>query len=345
MGTAICEAPFFFIAHSYALITEPEKADGYTPPYWLAIVFGGVCWVAAGLWFLRKLLLRYFSDHVTTITLLLIGFATNLYFYVVMSAGMSHTYSFALFCILAYLCDEWVRSGRKYMAALIGIVSGIIVLVRPTNALVLLMPLCWGLKDMNIKQLLGFYKRQSAGIVAAVLLFGLLLLVQLSYWKYVTGNWLVYSYGGEHFNFSDPQLFNGLFSYAKGWFVYTPVALVAVAGLWPLYRRNRALALLLLLHLSLSVYLVFSWAQWSYGGSFGCRPLIEVFGLLALPLAALIDATLKKRKLMLTIPLFIFLSFVTVLNMFQSFQLKKNVIQWDFTDKKSYWETFGKIPE
>ena len=76
MGLALQYSPFFLIAHALA---EPlgYPADGFSRPYQLAISLGSLFMALLGLWLLRRILLRYFSDGVTAVTLLTIAFATN----------------------------------------------------------------------------------------------------------------------------------------------------------------------------------------------------------------------------------------------------------------------------
>ena len=173
--------------------------------------------------------------------------------------------------------------------------------------------------------------------------FVLLLSIELSYWKYTTGHWVHYAYEGEHFNFSSPHIADGLFSYRKGWFVYTPLALIGVCGLIPLARKYVAMATLIAVYIGINIYIVFSWEQWFYGGSFGCRALIEALAVVAIPLAMLTQWGLDQKKRVLTISMFTVFGFLITLNLFQSYQLRRNVLVWDDNNRAYYWHTFGKL--
>ena len=61
MGLAVLWLPFFLFAHVFALALG-FPADGLTLPYQLAIAAASVFYCAVGFWFLRKLLLRFFSE-------------------------------------------------------------------------------------------------------------------------------------------------------------------------------------------------------------------------------------------------------------------------------------------
>ena len=344
LGTSLFELPFFLAAHWYCSYTSQKlnEADGYSAPYMESVILAGIFWVVAGLFVLRKFLLRYFSEVATAITLLLIAFGTNLYFYTVFDTGMSHPVSFALFCFLLSVTDNWYRNGRMLNAILIGLVMGLIVIVRPTNAVVALMPLGWGHKDC-LAETLSFYKKHLRATLAAAIVFVVILMILLSYWKYVSGHWVCFSYEGEWFNFRSPEIWNGLFSYRKGWFVYTPVAFLGVLGLILLAKKHRRLATIISIYLSINIYIVFSWCRWTYGGGFGARALIESIAILTIPLAMLMDWIFSKKKISLNIVALTVCSFLITLNAFQSYQLINDSTVWDHTTKAFYWRTFGKL--
>ena len=72
--------------------------------------------------------------------------------------------------------------------------------------------------------------------------------------------------------------------------------LFAVAGIFYLPRYIKGVTLGISVFLVLNVYIIFSWWSWWYGGSFGARPMIDSYGILAIPLAAMIEQMLGMRK-------------------------------------------------
>ena len=70
-GVAILELPFFLIGHAVALATD-YPADGFSAPYQYAIIWGAVLWFLFGLWVLKWVLRRYFTDGITALTMLLL---------------------------------------------------------------------------------------------------------------------------------------------------------------------------------------------------------------------------------------------------------------------------------
>jgi hypothetical protein len=76
MGIAIINAPFFLIGHVIALLSE-HAADGFSTPYQYSVWIGAMFITVVGILTLRKVLLHFFSDTITAITLCLLVLGTN----------------------------------------------------------------------------------------------------------------------------------------------------------------------------------------------------------------------------------------------------------------------------
>ena len=70
-GVAIMQSPFFFLGNIVSKLSG-EKQDGFSPPYQYAIAYSALFYCLFALFIMRRVLLFYFSDVVTSITLLLI---------------------------------------------------------------------------------------------------------------------------------------------------------------------------------------------------------------------------------------------------------------------------------
>jgi len=221
---------------------------------------------------------------------------------------------------------------------LIALCLGLITLVRPVNILVGIIPLLW-----NGLRLPLHPGRKVTSLLVAGCVFLLVLMPQLLYWHYITGSYVCYSYGDEGFNFAAPHIADGLFGFRKGWFVYTPMAAVAIAGLFS-FRKSRPHVLLpVAVFLGVMIYVVFSWREWWYGGSFGCRPMVEVLAVLALPLAALINSVFTRRSRVVRFFLSCILCLVISLNVFQTYQYSMGLIHWDRMTGTYYRKVFGRV--
>lgn len=339
MGLSVMYAPFFLGAHALAGPLGYET-DGYSPPYRMALIISSVFCLALGLFLLRRLLLRYFPDLSTAITLLLTGLATNLYFYTVIEPTMSHAYSFCLFALFLLLLVRWLDRPSPRRALLLGLTTGLIILVRPSNGIIVLLIPLWEVGSMQqLRKRLGLLAASWRQVLIMVAVALLAVSPQLFYWKYVSGHWLNYTYNDEGFFFGNPQFIRGLFSYRKGWLVYTPVMFFALFGFYSIFKRYKELFWPVLTFTIVNMYIVFSWWSWWYGGGFGQRALIESYVLLAFPLAAFFTlATTKKWYFYL--PLFLLAGWFIFLNLFQTRQYYWGSIHWEGMTKEAYWDSF-----
>lgn len=346
-GMAIIELPAFAAGHVAAKALG-YKADGFTKPYQIALTWWCVIVSCFGIWMLRKLLLRYFDDWLVALTLAIVCLATNYLNFVVFSP-MTHAFLFAIYTCIIYLTDRyWAEeNGRTRYIILIGLLSGLATITRPTEIICALIPLLWGVRDREtlmerIRFLLDNVKVPLLFVLAAFVAA----LPQLLYWKHYAGHWLFFSYHGDDktFSFLHPHVINVLFSYKKGWFMYTPVMILSMLGFYQLYRYYRQLFWALALFTILNIYLISAWDCWWYGGSFSMRPMIDSYPLLMFPMAAFLDDTLRRRWW--RYPVGAFLAFCLWLNLLMIYQsnapIKIGIMDGDYTSRAYYWRIFGK---
>ena len=343
MGLSLLYMPFFFMGHAYALITDYD-AGGYSVPYRFALQLSSLFYLLIGLTFLRKTMLRYFSEKVSALSILLVFFATNLHHYSTIEATMSHAYNFSLFAIFIYLTIHWYEKPSIKNSILIGLLSGLIVLVRPTNILILLFFIFWDVKSISDlkNRFILFYKYFSKLFLMGFFAF-LVWLPQFLYWKMQTGSFLYFSYGEERFFFDSPQIIRGLFGYRKGWLLYSPIMIFALLGIFFLKNKLKSFFLPILIFVVFNIYIILSWWAWWYGGSFGLRAFIDSYALLVFPLAAIISFFYKKKKRMASLFVLI-LSFLFITHgIFQTRQYSNGAIHWDSMSKEAYWDSFGRL--
>jgi hypothetical protein len=334
-GMALLYLPFFTIAH---LIAKPlgYPADGFSLPYQVTLGIGSLLVSLVGLYFLRRILIRYFSPAVVASCLLVLVFATNYLEYAAITGALTHNYLFTLYAILLVVTDNYYRKPGLKIAFLIGLLTGLMTLIRPTEIISILIPLLWKLGNIEaIKARLSFFRTNISHLfvaAAGAVLFGS---VQLIYWKYVTGEWLVYSYGNEGFHFLRPHIYNCLFSFRKGWLVYTPVMLFAVAGYYFIYTRYRQFSGLLLFSL-IFMYINFSWQTWWYAGSLSQRCMVQAYPVILFPLAAFIREVFTRRWLQLIF--FPLLGLFTWYNLWLHHQAHKGGLLDPENMTRAYWQ-------
>ena len=143
-GLSLLYSPFFFVAHALAAPLG-YTADGYSPPYAMALILACVFWVVLGCVFLRKVLQQHFSETVTTIVLAVTVVATNLYWYCTYEAAYPHGFLFGLICIFLYQTERWHRKPTWRGTVAVGLNIGLISLIRPSDVLVLVYFLLYGI--------------------------------------------------------------------------------------------------------------------------------------------------------------------------------------------------------
>ena len=289
-GMAYLYAPFFAAAHAYTLATNPEEAHGFSLPYRFGIGLAGVVYPLVGLVFLRRFLRHYVPDAAISWTLFALFLGTNLFYYSSFRGAMSHGATFMLGAAMLYQADLWRRREQVWRLGVLGVLAGLIVLIRPVNVLIPLAVAAMFTMDGRLPKGLLTPKSLAVALGLAVVVG----IPQLLYWKASTGHWIVWTYGAERFFWSQPAWIQGLFSWRKGWLLYTPMVAFILLGFWGLARKKPAWALIAGLYLIATAYVTFSWWAWWYGGSFGSRPMIDAYALLALPLAVYVQRMLEE---------------------------------------------------
>ena len=120
---------------------------------------------------------------------------------------------------------------------------------------------------------------------------------QLFVWVRLYGSPLLVPQGEGFMRWTAPALGPVLFSDNHGLFSWTPILLVAVAGLFVLARRDRRLGGALLLIFALSWYANAAAADWWAGEAFGARRFVSLFPIFTLGLAAVVDACGARLRL------------------------------------------------
>lgn len=339
-GTALAELPFFLIAHGIAHATG-EETDGYSKPYPVAVNLAAIFYVLLGLFMLRQLMSSYkIREWPQALTLVATLFGTNLFYYAVVEPGMSHAYSFAFVCLFLFVGRRWMLEARSRDVLLLGLLLGMIVLIRPVNGLIgLALPFLAGSWAVLSERIIGALKKPLA-LVGGLAGFVAVLFIQLCWYKAATGDFLVYAYAHETFHFDAPHLIDFLFSYKKGLFVYTPLYFVALAGVVALWKRSRFEAITLVSALLAIIYVLASWWLWWYGGSFSSRVMVEYLPLFMLLLAFALDRfpTVWFRR---SLPVLVVL--LIVLCQIQTYQYRYYQIHWEDMTKEKYWDVFLRL--
>ncbi len=338
MGLAFLYLPFYLIAWLYITITGLPN-DEYSAPFSLMLSMGAIFYMLAGMLVLRRLLLKYFNDIVIAVGLCCLFFGTNLLYYTVYEGGMSHVYNFFLIASFISLSLSWHDKPSWKCSLLLGLLGGLIVLVRPSNAVVFILPLLYNTHSKNLlREKIQLIRNHFPKLLLLPLFAIIVWIPQMIYWYWATGNLIHYSYAGESFFFLRPHVILGLFSYRNGWLIYAPVMIFSLLGLIFLRERLSVWRWPVIVYLVLCIYIIFSWWCWWYVG-FGMRPMIDLYPVLAFPLCAFIEKTIQWRRVF-RIPLLLVICAFTLLGGFKTYQYRKGIIHFDGMTGKAYWNSF-----
>nr|NQU90255.1 hypothetical protein [Bacteroidota bacterium] len=342
-GVAILWLPFFLLAHLFCMIS-PFPADGYSLPYQFAIALAAIFYLWLGLKLLEKILRHFgFEKIIAAITIWIIFFGTNLYYYTIEESSFTHVYSFA--AINGFVLAVLTLTGFKTLSglnnrwvALASLLFGLIVIIRPVNGIVIfIIPLLAGSIHHMLNLVRSVFSKPGTALLAILPPLAILAIVPIL-WYLQTGRPVVYTYGDEHLELLKPNFFRILFSYNNGMFTYNPVLIISVIGLIPLFRKSTFAAISLTVFLIITIYIISCWTMWWYGEAYGARPFIEFYCIAGILLASLIQWTKSTGKTML-ISLLTLLVVLSGFTQFRMWQYKHNIIPSKEQTSESYWST------
>ncbi len=327
-GLSYFFAPFFVVAGG---ITKAVglPATGYGLWYYRAMCLCCAVWTTIGMMLLVKLLTRHFRRVTAWLTAACLFLGTNYFHYATKYVGMAHVYDFALTAWILYLFQSFLDNPRWHKTAGIALLSGWLVLIRPTNVeFLLFVPFFMVNSKEALLERWAFLRTHAKKGYFLIPLFILPMVPQLLYWKEMTGHWVMYSYGQETFCYwNNPKLLEVLFDTQNGLLLYSPVLLLLFVGLVRYWKDVRANAFGVSVLFCIITYTFASWWAWFFGAAYGHRCYIDYYPVFAFPLAVAIERTLAKKKVSKLV-LGVFLVAMCYYNVRMSVQFDKTGI-WD----------------
>jgi hypothetical protein len=313
IGSAILWAPFYAIADAGVRIARAAgsevEVNGFSKPYLAAVAYGSACYgflaillaASAARHTRRRTGMRWRDSSVLAAAIVWVG--TPILFYMYVAPPYSHACSafvVALFVVVwLHVRQAWSVGG----AIALGLVGALMAMVREQDLFFALGPavdFVWTAATDRARTASASVLRERLTIAAAgFAAFAVGYLPQLlAYWslngypgpsKLVARKMIWYS----------PHALKVLGSPEHGFLVWTPLALLAIAGLVMLAlsgtgdgRRIGACALLMF---ALQVYVSGAVDSWSVAGAFGQRRFVAVTVLLAIGLAVFLGQVRQTR--------------------------------------------------
>ena len=258
VGPAILWGPFLLIAHAGVLLARVMgshvAADGFSAPYRFAMAFGTALYGFVGLLLANRLASKYVDGCSAFLATICIWWSSSLPVYMYFNPSWSHAHSaFTVALFLWYWHQTRVqRTTRQW--CFLAVIAGLVLNVYYANVTVLIVLLVEA-----VGQYLAAFRSRApvegssmnpssgsisvARLVANHLLFGVILI--LCFLPTFITRYVIYGSPLEsgYIPLSDwawrsPYFFSVLFSSDHGLFVWTPVVILAVAGLLVFRRRQ-----------------------------------------------------------------------------------------------------------
>jgi len=339
-GVAILILPFFLIAHFIEFLLKVEQS-GFSEISHVLISLSSLFYLILGLIFLNQLMKIYTINLKNRIiSILFIFFGTNLFYYTYIYSSSSHVFSF--FAIASFLLSskKYVFFHNQKHLYLSSILLALIVLIRPTNVVVIfIVPFLAGSFEELKKTAFHFFKNKTQAFFS-FLIFGSIIFIQPILWYVQTGFFYVKPYNDEGFYLSNPQFLKLLFSFRKGLFVYSPILLFLFVGVAFIFKKSKYQFFTITFFLIAVSYLFAAWWNWYYGDSFGQRVFIDYYSIAALLIAIGLE-DVKQYALRISV-LFIGSIFL-IFNLFQTYQYCAGIIHPYNMDAAKYKYIFLKF--
>ena len=292
IGSAILWAPFYAVGDVVARISRASgrdvAVDGFSQPYIAAVTYG-----SAFYGFLAIVLAVGVARRVTGSGLgsaLIVWSGTPLLFYMYAAPPYSHAcsaFAVALFVtIWIHVRRDWFGRG---MAAL-GASAALMAMVREQDIFFAVGP------ALDFALTLNANRRRFPNMARTALLgsavFVVCMLPQLVAYQALNGHPSPSKLVARKMTWTAPHALQVLFSPEHGFFFWTPLAVLAVAGLVALATRgvpytadSRRIGVCALAMVAVQVYVSGSVESWTVAGAFGQRRFVALTILLVLGLA------------------------------------------------------------
>ena len=295
VGPAILWSPFLIAAHASVILYDRVggqiPADGFSRPYVVAMALGTVLYGFLAVLISFCLTRRYISERWAFLGALGIWFGSSLPVYMYFNPSWSHAHSAFTVSLFVWYWNRsrGTRSWTQWM--LLGALGGLMMNVYYMNAVPLLLPLLESLAEYRTAFLQT--SNESAGrLFLNNIIFALTVLAAfaptLITKKIIYGGYLKFGYS-ERWFWGSPAFFKVCFSADHGLFSWTPIVILAVAGLFILRKYDRSLALYSVIVFLAYVYGMGCYENWHGISSYGSRFFVSLTAPFILGLAAFFD--------------------------------------------------------
>jgi hypothetical protein len=304
IGCALLWSPFYGVGHLVALALNASGADvavdGYSKPYVAAVCYGSAFYGFLAILIAARLARDLVGE--SALAPVIVWFGTPLLFYMYLAPVFAHACSAFMVAVFIW---AWIRVRERWTVrgfAALGALAAVMTMVREQDAFFVAGPAL----DVLLTLRAGRPPAQPdsprprtlfLGVVAAAVTGAVVSLPQAWAYVYVNGSLGPNRLVGRKMSWSAPHFVEVMFSADHGLFFWTPLGLIAIAGLVVLWfrgsevpgfatRERRRVVLCLLAMFALQVYVNGSVESWTVAGAFGQRRFVCLTAIFIVGLAA-----------------------------------------------------------
>jgi len=337
-GVALMQSPAFVMGLIVSSLAGQETT-GYSDISLIFVILNGWIFGLLGLW-LMFLNLRFFTKDLFALYTahFAITFATFLFFYLTAAPSFSHVYSFMALNLFAFLVLRIREKSYSGLFFWLGIVLGVLFIIRPTNVLVVLfLFFLLGSKSAVYQFFSDLFSHKAKKFLLGSIGFFTLVSILPVLWYWQSGKWILWSYDGEGFYFDNPQILKTLFSYHMGLFVHVPLLLVSLIFLLIFARKGKWFVWSWISYFAVLVYLISSWWSYDYGSALSNRAFSEHLFIFAFPLAVGLEK-IRSKKLVLSV-----MALLIVYTWMRTYQHITCIFPTQRFTKETFWKSLGDL--
>ena len=301
VGPAMLWTPFLLLAHAGVLLARAlgshVAADGFSAPYRLAMAFGTAFWGFLGLLLAFRLARQYAGDLWAFLATVAIWCASSLPVYMYFNPSWSHAHSAFAVSLFVFYWHKTREQRTLLQWFALALIAGLMLNVYYANAMLLVILVVEALRDYAA----AFRRGSVPGAAVSLLIVKHLLFIAVTVLcliptfvtrQIVYGSPFESGYGSvQNWAWRSPYFLAVLFSAEHGLFSWTPVLLVATAGLFLFnWREPRVGTPLLSAALAFYIFIA-CYPDWAGISSFGNRFFVSLTPLFVLGLSVLLART------------------------------------------------------
>jgi hypothetical protein len=299
VGPAILWTPFLLLAHVGVLLARAlgssVPADGFSAPYRITMALATAFYGFLGLLLAFRLARQYAEERWALLATLAIWWASSLPVYMYFNPSWSHAHSSFAVALFLWYWHETLSTRSLAQWLILAMITGLMLNVYYPNAMVLAV-----LAIEALRQYLAAFRHGASSapnstprvsdLLTRHFLFGVVVLICLLP-TFIT-RYIIY--GGafksgyvplRDWLWSSPVFFSVLFSSNHGLFLWTPILLFALAGLFLFSRREPRVGVPLLAAFFAFYFLISCYPDWAGISSYGNRFFVSLTSFFILGLA------------------------------------------------------------